>query len=221
MSSKSSGLRSEGERRRGAYSRERETAWAWAGALLAGYASLKACEHSGKRLRDGQSSEGRAGVARCESGCKRGASSWTSAYSTMDGRAVWRLRLGGDGVVDWVVLVLVTGYLSSEKKRLRATCFSRSVDPFTSRETILGRTTVHARTPVAARPAACYLRTTATVRHSYAHAHAHARDIRSDKSQESRERNESDIVAAMHTSAHRTSLAATRGRMSRSSRAAD
>ena len=71
----------------------------------------------------------------------------------MDGRAVWRLRLGGDGVVDWVVLelVLVTGYLSSEKKRLRATCVSRSVDPFTSRETILGRTTVHAhagrRTP--------------------------------------------------------------------------
>ena len=70
---------------------------------------------------------------------------------TMDGRAVWRLRLGGvhcpgDGVrvVDWVVLVLVTGCLSSEKKRLRATCVSRSVDPFTSRETILGRTTVHA-----------------------------------------------------------------------------
>ena len=143
MSSKSSGLRSEGERRRGAYSRERETAWAWAGAMLAGYASLKACEHSGKRLRDGQSSEGRAGVAQCESGCKRGASSWTSAY---DGWACgpWRLRLGGDGVVDWVVLVLVTGCLSSEKKRLRATCVSRSVDPFTSRETILGRTTVHA-----------------------------------------------------------------------------
>ena len=49
---------------------------------------------------------------------------------TMDGRAVWRLRLGGDGVVDWVVLVLVTGCLSSEKKRLRAICVSRSVDPF-------------------------------------------------------------------------------------------